>query len=237
MIEWQDLHHSELSVSQLYALLQLRCAVFVVEQNCPYQDIDGDDLTGDNRHILGWKNDELVAYARILKSEDASVNDVGYISTLTLYRRFMKSPIYGQLKDGVVEDMTAEPSADEQQTARHLVEGAILQDEHCTGRERNREAREQCIAYYRTLHKGHVVCECCGFDFEKAYGEMGKDFIEVHHRYPISQTDGEHAIDPKNDLVPLCSNCHSMIHRLATKPGDCISLEELKRHYIGKKYL
>lgn len=70
MIEWQDLHHSELSVSQLYALLQLRCAVFVVEQNCPYQDIDGDDLTGDNRHILGWKNDELVAYARILKSDD-----------------------------------------------------------------------------------------------------------------------------------------------------------------------
>ena len=51
MIEWQDLHHSELSVSQLYALLQLRCAVFAVEQNCPYQDIDGDDLTGDNRHI------------------------------------------------------------------------------------------------------------------------------------------------------------------------------------------
>ncbi len=44
---------------------KLRCAVFVVEQNCPYQDIDGDDLTGDNRHILGWKNDELVAYARI----------------------------------------------------------------------------------------------------------------------------------------------------------------------------
>lgn len=36
MIDWQDLYHSDLSVSQLYALLQLRCAVFVVEQNCPY---------------------------------------------------------------------------------------------------------------------------------------------------------------------------------------------------------
>ena len=48
MIDWQDLHHSDLSVSQLYALLQLRCAVFVVEQNCPYQDIDGDDLEGEN---------------------------------------------------------------------------------------------------------------------------------------------------------------------------------------------
>ena len=70
MIDWQDLHHSDLSVSQLYALLQLRCAVFVVEQNCPYQDIDGDDLEGENRHILGWHNGTLVAYAGILKSDD-----------------------------------------------------------------------------------------------------------------------------------------------------------------------
>ena len=70
MIQWQDLHHSELTVQSLYALLKLRCEVFVVEQTCPYQDIDGADLTGENRHILGWKDNELVAYARILKSED-----------------------------------------------------------------------------------------------------------------------------------------------------------------------
>ena len=70
MIQWQDLHHSDLTVHSLYALLKLRCEVFVVEQTCPYQDIDGDDLVGENRHILGWRNNELVAYARILKSED-----------------------------------------------------------------------------------------------------------------------------------------------------------------------
>ena len=70
MIQWQDLHHSELTVQTLYALLKLRCEVFVVEQTCPYQDIDGDDLVGENRHILGWRDNELVAYARILKSED-----------------------------------------------------------------------------------------------------------------------------------------------------------------------
>lgn len=72
MIDWQDLHHSELTVPQLYALLKLRCAVFVVEQRCPYLDVDGDDLVGDNRHILGWHQDELVAYARILKSDNES---------------------------------------------------------------------------------------------------------------------------------------------------------------------
>ena len=44
--------------------------MFVVEQRCVYQDIDGDDLVGENRHLLGWRDGELVAYARILKSEE-----------------------------------------------------------------------------------------------------------------------------------------------------------------------
>lgn len=70
MIRWQDLHHSELDVPTLYALLKLRCDVFVVEQNCVYADIDGDDLVGENRHLLGWRDGELVAYARILKSDE-----------------------------------------------------------------------------------------------------------------------------------------------------------------------
>ena len=70
MITWQDLHHGELTVPQLYAVLKLRCAVFVVEQTCAYQDVDGDDLVGENRHLLGWRGDELVAYARILKSAE-----------------------------------------------------------------------------------------------------------------------------------------------------------------------
>ena len=70
MITWQDLHHAELTVPQLYALLKLRCEVFVVEQTCPYLDVDGDDLVGENRHLLAWRGDELVAYARILKSDE-----------------------------------------------------------------------------------------------------------------------------------------------------------------------
>lgn len=67
---WEDLHHSELNVKRLYALLKLRCEVFVVEQNCPYLDVDGLDLIGENRHILGWHKNELVACTRILKSAD-----------------------------------------------------------------------------------------------------------------------------------------------------------------------
>lgn len=69
-IIWEDLHHSELSVKKLYALLKLRCEVFIVEQKCPYLDVDGLDLIGENRHILGWHKNELVACTRILKSTD-----------------------------------------------------------------------------------------------------------------------------------------------------------------------
>lgn len=71
MIQWHDLHHSQLTVPQLYALLRLRSEVFVVEQRCVYLDIDGDDLLGENRHILGWRDGHLIAYARILKSDSA----------------------------------------------------------------------------------------------------------------------------------------------------------------------
>lgn len=70
-ISWHDMHHRELSAQQLYAVLALRCAVFVVEQTCPYQDVDGQDLVAENRHILGMCGDELVAYARILTPADA----------------------------------------------------------------------------------------------------------------------------------------------------------------------
>ncbi|WP_312739170.1 GNAT family N-acetyltransferase [Cedecea neteri] len=70
MLNWQDLHHSELSATDLYALLALRCEVFIVEQRCAYLDVDGEDLVGENRHILGWRDGKLIAYARILKSDN-----------------------------------------------------------------------------------------------------------------------------------------------------------------------
>jgi len=79
-IKWQDLHHSELNAAQLYQILALRNAVFIVEQNCPYQDIDGQDLTGENRHLLAMLDNQLVGYARILAPGQAnSVVKVGRV--------------------------------------------------------------------------------------------------------------------------------------------------------------
>ncbi len=64
------------------------------------------------------------------------------------------------------------------------------------------------------------ICQGCGFDFEKKYGEIGKNYIEAHHLVPISLFKGQVVkLDPKLDFAVLCSNCHRMIHR-TEKPDD-----------------
>lgn len=65
-LTWLSKHHSDLTQHQLYALLALRSRVFVVEQNCPYLDVDGQDLIGDTCHLLAYQDDLLVAYLRLL---------------------------------------------------------------------------------------------------------------------------------------------------------------------------
>lgn len=59
---------NELSTKELYSLLQLRSEVFVVEQNCVYQDIDGKDEKAI--HIIGYFQNELVAYSRLFNKDD-----------------------------------------------------------------------------------------------------------------------------------------------------------------------
>ena len=67
-IYWKIKPFKELSLYELYSLLKLRSIVFVVEQNCVYQDIDDKDEKA--LHLLGEYNDEIVAYARLFKSGD-----------------------------------------------------------------------------------------------------------------------------------------------------------------------
>lgn len=67
---WQVKHFDDLSLNQLYDLLKLRVDVFVVEQTCYYPDLDSEPNQLDRHpatiHLLGYHNDKLVAYLRIL---------------------------------------------------------------------------------------------------------------------------------------------------------------------------
>jgi ElaA protein len=66
-MNWHTKSFPELSTNELYKILQLRCAVFIVEQNCPYQDLDDKDLKA--MHLWSCDNDgNIIAYCRLLPS-------------------------------------------------------------------------------------------------------------------------------------------------------------------------
>lgn len=90
--------------------------------------------------------------------------------------------------------------------------------------ERDDNARKKCLEYYG------YTCRICGFNFEQTYGEMGKGYIHVHHIIPISEIGHEYVIDPINDLIPVCPNCHAMLHRAIG--GEVVKLETLRALFI-----
>ena len=69
-------------------------------------------------------------------------------------------------------------------------------------------------------------CAVCGFNFEEKYGEHGKGFIHIHHIKAISTAGGEIIVNPETDLIPLCANCHAMIHR---RKDITLTIDELSK--------
>lgn len=152
-----------------------------------------------------------------LKAENAERSPVNYTEVLRLYENFLRKPaVKGNATIFENEDKTPE-----------LMSEGELVEMHLTKHERNRDLRKQCIEIHGWK------CKACGLDFKKKYGEIGLDYIEVHHLFPISQTDGKHKVDPATELVPLCANCHAMIHRLK---GEEMTVEKLQS-YINPDYI
>lgn len=89
--------------------------------------------------------------------------------------------------------------------------------------ERNPLARRICIE-----HNGKI-CKICNFDFHKAYGEFGKDFIHVHHIIPLYKIKKEYSLNPIKDLIPICANCHAIIHR----KREALTIDEIKHSIIN----
>ena len=99
-----------------------------------------------------------------------------------------------------------------------LVEGAI-KNISSNIYERNKEARQKCIDYHGSK------CLICGFDFGKFYGESFEGKIEVHHIKPLNEIQKEYIVDPIKDLIPVCPNCHMVLH---SKENGVYSPEEVR---------
>ena len=86
--------------------------------------------------------------------------------------------------------------------------------------ERSPIARQICISVHG------FKCAACGLNFEDVYGDIGRNFIHVHHIKPLSSIGENYKIDPIKDLIPLCPNCHAMVHR-RTPPLEILELKAL----------
>ncbi|MCU7884935.1 MAG: HNH endonuclease, partial [Candidatus Thiodiazotropha sp. (ex Lucinoma annulata)] len=86
--------------------------------------------------------------------------------------------------------------------------------------ERSSAAREVCIRHYK------AKCAVCDFDFGHIYGELGDGYIHVHHLIPLSEIGSEYEVDPINDMIPICPNCHAMIHE-TEPPMSVVELGDL----------
>ncbi len=93
--------------------------------------------------------------------------------------------------------------------------------------ERSRRLHDIAIEHYTV--NGHLECTACKFDFYVYYGETGRGYIEIHHQKPIFQYGDQDSTmfieQALQNVAPVCSNCHRMIHRKKNLP---LTLEELK---------
>jgi len=144
-----------------------------------------------------WQTFEIECKKRIPPSEKSNRNE------------FIKDVITVSL--GMILTTNIFEFHDESSEESGLPEGAktsILVNKY----ERNLTNRMLCIKHHGTQ------CWVCEISFEEIYGDLGKDFIQVHHVTPVSQLGTDYVIKPKKDLIPVCSNCHSMIHRNRNDP-------------------
>jgi len=90
--------------------------------------------------------------------------------------------------------------------------------------ERSNKARLACIEHHGSR------CKVCSIDFGEVYGHEFHGFIHVHHLTPVSEVNSRYEVDPKNDLIPLCPNCHAVIHY----GGKTRTLEEINHNGLRK---
>lgn len=110
-----------------------------------------------------------------------------------------------------------------------VIEEGQLEQRTLTQRKRSQKLARIAVNEYKNKY-GKLFCTVCDFDFFKTYREYGKDYIEIHHTEPVHlmDTKGVKTILSKalKKIVPVCSNCHRMIHR---KKGQMVSIEALKK--------
>lgn len=179
-------------------------------------------------YLEGREVNGIKKYNPDIKSNSAVRNATNY-SPLFVFVRNSKGEQFTYFGKFVTSDIVKEIDGgmyfilQRLDTVMHIGEIIIAEDneEFPEGRIRerlhkSRERNTRLIATAKKVFKekyGKLFCEICGFNFEKTYGkELGADYIEAHHKIPISDLK-EGDVTKATDLVMVCANCHRILHR------------------------
>ncbi|MDT0672176.1 HNH endonuclease [Staphylococcus chromogenes] len=205
-------------LSRPYSCIKYICKIKKVNKSKPTIDDSGYVKNGRNYNNYGnYMQLELID----------SINE-SLLTRENLKLNGLKGNIQGprSLKDNLLvyileklSSFSRDASENEPELENVVYKEGKIQVRYGVKFERNPQLRQKAIEIHGT------TCKVCNFNFEKMYGDIGKEFIEIHHIKPMYSIRREISVNPETDLVPLCSNCHKMIHRKRDKP---LTVEELK---------
>lgn len=167
-------------------------------------------------HNMVRENENVVTLYEI---NIADINDSAHNIIKSLHS-FLEAKLLQVETDAFREKITTLNEADNLEYYNEIdlyIEG-VLEEVFNNKYERNQQARQKCIKHYGTK------CKICGFDFAEVYGNQFEGKIHVHHRVPLHEIKKEYVVDPIKDLIPVCPNCHMILH---SKENGTYTVEEV----------
>ena len=230
LVDWRESKFSVGDVVFIYKMKPECCVRYVME--VVKTNLESDDTFNQEPY---WSDKDayfqgmFTKYARLKLFKDYG-DDAIKLDELQRRGIIAENVSTKELKNQDVIDFLMNPDKVEEESGvdfpedeSKYYEGALMKV-NVNKYERNRSARQKCIE-----QKG-LKCLVCGLDFNKTYGTIGKGFIHVHHLVPISSIGEEYKLDAVKDLVPVCPNCHYMLHR----KNPPYSIEELQKIMRGE---
>ena len=216
------LDHSPKSVNEVRKIRNLVKHEIAEKYNCTYRTIQ--DKFTRQFNLTTDQFDQLVFNTSKGKSE--MLAEVFFEHSVDEEDRMLISAYFSS-QERVNEDNALAQEFNFDVGSKEFKEGKLRLLTHRV-RERNTQLIATAKKHWSQLHNGNIKCSVCDFSFFEKYGIIGRDFIEAHHIIPLSKLDSD--IKTKvSDLLPVCSNCHRMIHRV----NPMVSITQFKRQFLN----
>jgi hypothetical protein len=158
------------------------------------------------QHISGSDNaaKSTKNYIKICATDLTEISDWFYKSKVDFDGQFHEC---GKCKPNINELISSEEFVFGNEITNEIYNEGYVKKIMVNSYERNLKARKECVEHHGSN------CSVCGFNFSDRYGDLGNNFIHVHHLKPLHKIKKGYEVNPITDLIPVCPNCHVMLHR------------------------